>query len=101
MYKMGARYYDPDLGRFTQPDPSGQEANPYLYAASLVNRTDPTGLFSFSDILDNGSDIFGVVSGCVAGIGAASRKPEPSGMPPRPEERSVPESAARSAPVPL
>ncbi|WP_343244897.1 RHS repeat-associated core domain-containing protein [Streptomyces sp. SID14478] len=20
-----ARYYDPDIGRFTQPDPSGQE----------------------------------------------------------------------------
>ncbi|MDX2622756.1 hypothetical protein PV356_25045 [Streptomyces sp. WI03-5b] len=29
-------------------------------------------MFSFSDILDNGSDIFGVVSGCVAGIGAAA-----------------------------
>jgi len=23
--KFGARYYDPDTGRFTQPDPSGQE----------------------------------------------------------------------------
>ncbi|WP_317992359.1 RHS repeat-associated core domain-containing protein [Streptomyces sp. JV180] len=73
VYKMGARYYDPDLGRFTRPDPSGQEANPYLYAAEdPVNRTDPTGLFGFSGILDNGSDIFGVVSGCVAGIGAAA-----------------------------
>ncbi|MFB6752527.1 RHS repeat-associated core domain-containing protein [Streptomyces sp. NPDC056353] len=29
---MGHRYYDPTLGRFTQPDPSGQETNPYLYA---------------------------------------------------------------------
>lgn len=28
LYKMGARYYDPQLGRFTQPDPSGQEKNP-------------------------------------------------------------------------
>ncbi|MFD9327851.1 RHS repeat-associated core domain-containing protein [Streptomyces sp. NPDC060065] len=28
LYKMGARYYDPTLGRFTQPDPSGQETNP-------------------------------------------------------------------------
>ncbi|GGX36568.1 hypothetical protein GCM10010383_78380 [Streptomyces lomondensis] len=25
LYKMGHRYYDPTLGRFTQPDPSGQE----------------------------------------------------------------------------
>ncbi|MGQ4469546.1 RHS repeat-associated core domain-containing protein [Streptomyces violaceoruber] len=73
LYKVGHRYYDPTLGRFTQPDPSGQETNPYLYAAGdPVNRTDPTGLFSFSDILDTGSKIFGVVSGCVSGIGAAA-----------------------------
>ncbi|WP_079194841.1 RHS repeat-associated core domain-containing protein [Streptomyces sp. CB02400] len=45
LYKMGHRYYDPALGRFTQPDPSGQEENPYLYAAGdPVNRVDPTGL---------------------------------------------------------
>ncbi|MFF0016723.1 RHS repeat-associated core domain-containing protein [Streptomyces sp. NPDC005374] len=25
--------YDPNLGRFTQPDPSGKESNPYAYAA--------------------------------------------------------------------
>ncbi|MGW7282737.1 hypothetical protein ACWGIV_31570 [Streptomyces sp. NPDC054844] len=29
-------------------------------------------MFSFSDILDTGSKIFGVVSGCVSGIGAAA-----------------------------
>ncbi|MFI1133266.1 RHS repeat-associated core domain-containing protein [Streptomyces althioticus] len=45
LYKMGHRYYDPTLGRFTQPDPSGQETNPYLYAdGDPVNKTDPTGL---------------------------------------------------------
>ncbi|MFF9378121.1 RHS repeat-associated core domain-containing protein [Streptomyces griseoluteus] len=27
LYKMGARYYDPTLGRFTQPDPSGKETH--------------------------------------------------------------------------
>ncbi|MEU2447053.1 RHS repeat-associated core domain-containing protein [Streptomyces althioticus] len=32
LYKMGHRYYAP-LGRFTQPDLSGQETNPYLYAS--------------------------------------------------------------------
>ncbi|NKI40789.1 RHS repeat-associated core domain-containing protein [Streptomyces physcomitrii] len=73
LYHLQARYYDPALGRFTQPDPSGQEQNPYLYAeGDPVNRIDPDGLFSFSDILDTGSDIFGVVSGCVAGISAAA-----------------------------
>ncbi|MER7236360.1 RHS repeat-associated core domain-containing protein [Streptomyces olivaceus] len=73
LYKMGHRYYDPTIGRFTQPDPSGQETNLYLYAnGDPVNNTDPSGLFSFSDILDTGSDVFGVVSGCVAGISAAA-----------------------------
>ncbi|MFG2322322.1 RHS repeat-associated core domain-containing protein [Streptomyces sp. NPDC048568] len=36
LYKMGHRYYDPTLGRFTQPDPSGQEKNPYLRSQRLV-----------------------------------------------------------------
>ncbi|OUD03132.1 Wall-associated protein [Streptomyces swartbergensis] len=73
LYKMGHRYYDPQLGRFTQPDPSGQEKNPYLYAGGdPINNSDPTGLFSFSDVLDKGSDVFGVVTGCVAGVGAAA-----------------------------
>jgi RHS repeat-associated protein len=39
--KFGARYYNPTTGRFTQPDPSGQEDNGYIYAGS--NRsTKPT-----------------------------------------------------------
>ncbi|MEV1045791.1 RHS repeat-associated core domain-containing protein [Streptomyces sp. NPDC049916] len=45
LYKMGARYYDPQLGRFTQPDPSGKESNPYAYCAGdPVNHMDPSGL---------------------------------------------------------
>jgi len=45
--KFGARYYDPTIGRFTQPDPSNQETNRYLYAgANPCNNTDPTGLAS-------------------------------------------------------
>ncbi|MGW0649014.1 RHS repeat-associated core domain-containing protein [Streptomyces umbrinus] len=73
LYKMGHRYYDPQIGRFTQRDPSGQENNTYLYAAGdPVNNSDPAGLFSFSDLLDKGSDVFGVVTGCLAGVGAAA-----------------------------
>lgn len=48
---MGARYYDPQLGRFTQPDPSGKEKNAYLYAqGDPVNRSDPAGTFSLGDL---------------------------------------------------
>lgn len=44
---LGARFYQPTLGTFTQPDPSRQEANSYLYTgANPVNRTDPSGLFT-------------------------------------------------------
>lgn len=45
IYKLGARYYDTSLGRFTQMDPSGQEANPYAYAGcNPINAVDSTGL---------------------------------------------------------
>ena len=44
--KLGARYYNPTTGRFTQPDPSGQEPNTYNYAScNPTNNTDPTGRF--------------------------------------------------------
>ncbi|MFB8105881.1 RHS repeat-associated core domain-containing protein [Streptomyces sp. NPDC056007] len=83
LYKMGARYYDPNLGRFTQPDPSGQETNTYLYASGdPVNRTDPTGLFGFPEVaglvlgtaigaaatLVTGSPLVGgIIGGCAVG----------------------------------
>lgn len=60
-YKMGARYYNPTIGRFTQPDPSGQEFNRYNYAGSNpVTYADPSGLYpevddSYTDEYD-GSD---------------------------------------------
>jgi RHS repeat-associated protein len=44
VYKLGARYYDANLGRFTQMDPTGQEANPYSYTAGdPINYLDPSG----------------------------------------------------------
>ncbi|WP_395575878.1 RHS repeat-associated core domain-containing protein [Streptomyces sp. BK79] len=63
LYKMGHRYYDPSLGRFTQPDPSGQETNPYLYAAGdPINNSDPSGLLS----LGEGLGLAGTVVGLAA-----------------------------------
>lgn len=45
--KFGARYYDPTNGRFTQPDPSGQEQNRYAYAScNPINASDPSGLLT-------------------------------------------------------
>ncbi|MFE1692297.1 RHS repeat-associated core domain-containing protein [Streptomyces sp. C-3] len=52
LYHFAARYYDPNIGRFTSQDPSGQEKNPYLYAeGDPVNRIDPTGLLSVGDVV--------------------------------------------------
>jgi RHS repeat-associated protein len=57
--KFGARYYDPDLGRFTQRDPSGRDL-PYAYAGcDPVNNTDPTGL-----------DVIGCIASILVAIGA-------------------------------
>jgi RHS repeat-associated protein len=49
-YKMGTRYYDPSVGRWTQPDPiRGSTSDPlslnwYVYAGDdPVNQLDPTG----------------------------------------------------------
>mgnify|MGYP001570118974 CR=1 FL=1 len=51
LYHFGARYYDPALGRFTQPDPILQDVydpqalNPYSYARNNpIRLIDPTGL---------------------------------------------------------
>jgi len=51
---LRARYMDSSTGRFTQRDPSGLEANLYLYAAANpVNRRDPSGLFSIENIANS------------------------------------------------
>lgn len=56
--KFGARYYHPARGRFTQPDPSGQETNRYAYVnCNPINATDDTGLATFGDY----------ASGCLTG----------------------------------
>jgi len=65
LYKLGARYYDPTAGRFTQQDPAGQRPNLYGYAGgNPVNNTDPTGRFSLLGLLN---DVAGGLAGAVAG----------------------------------
>lgn len=76
LYHFAARYYDPNIGRFTTPDPSGQEKNPYLYAAGdPVNNIDPTGLGwlqKAGDFLSDHESKVSAAVGCIAGIGAAA-----------------------------
>lgn len=45
LYKMGERYYNPEIGRWTQPDPLADRSYGYA-SADPVNRTDASGLFS-------------------------------------------------------
>jgi RHS repeat-associated protein len=59
--KFGTRYYDPDLGRFTQRDPSGLDL-PYAYAGcDPVNNVDPTGFCTVWTYI--GGTLTGVVFG--------------------------------------
>jgi RHS repeat-associated protein len=70
-YKIGLRYYDDTLGRWTQTDPAERtinplqpaEAQPYNYTGcNPTNQTDPTGAISYSCA----RDLFGVVGGFTA-----------------------------------
>lgn len=78
LYHFEARYYDPNIGRFTQPDPSGQEKNPYLYAeGDPVNRIDPSGLLSLGEGLGLAGTLVGAaallpVGGVGFAVGAAA-----------------------------
>ncbi|MER6289410.1 RHS repeat-associated core domain-containing protein [Streptomyces sviceus] len=98
LYHFGARYYDPQISRFTQPDPSGQEKNPYLYAeGDPLNRIDPSGTYwlieTASKLLDtktvvdgglafqegNGKKLWGVVAGAAVGAAAEASCTAPAG----------------------
>jgi RHS repeat-associated protein len=57
LYKLGLRYYDATLGRFSQPDPTGQEHNPYAYAGlNPINNTDLSGASFLGGVLGDVSD---------------------------------------------
>ncbi|WP_043429303.1 RHS repeat-associated core domain-containing protein [Arthrobacter sp. FB24] len=69
--KFGARYYNPWRGRFTQPDPSGQDQNRYAYVScNPINATDPTGLGPAECFFNASAAVFSAF--VVAGAGAAA-----------------------------
>jgi RHS repeat-associated protein len=75
LYHPGARYYDPRLGRFLQPDPIRQQGgiNLYAYIANdPLDRVDPTGLSGQRANLAQ----WGLLG---AGVGAVCAAAEPCG----------------------
>jgi RHS repeat-associated protein len=63
---LGYRYYNPTWGRFTQPDPTAQERNPYNYGQNdPANNSDPTGagIFDFLENEENRDYTAGVLTG--------------------------------------
>lgn len=56
LWRLGARDYDPEIGRWTTKDPIGFEGGYNLYGycdQDPVNCTDPTGLYSWEQFGDN------------------------------------------------
>src|ERR1035437_2710207 len=75
--KLGARYYNPTTGRFTQPDPSGKEPNTYNYAScNPGNNNDPSGRSACSDSI--GGLFVGAASGAILMLGTNRYAPGPA-----------------------
>ena len=67
LYKFGTRYYDPQLGRWTQKDPIGS-GNPYVYAGNEPNmQVDPSGRFNVTP-----GCIFALIAGVSTIVATAS-----------------------------
>lgn len=79
LYHFGARWYDPSLGRWTQPDSvvtlnDPMNGNLYAYAKNdPVNNTDPTGksIWSIVEGVDFGLEALGAVGLGIVTIGAS------------------------------
>ncbi|WP_020641842.1 RHS repeat-associated core domain-containing protein [Amycolatopsis balhimycina] len=84
-YLTGYRHYSPVYARFTQPDPTGQEANTYAYGqGDPVNRTDLAGAASAGCVNAGAGAIFtllgtaatwaatGATGGITAGLAVGS-----------------------------
>jgi RHS repeat-associated protein len=70
----GYRYYNPTWARFTQPDPTGQEANPYTYAqGDPINNSDPGGDSILGFVASIGKIIgYSITAGAAVAIGCGA-----------------------------
>jgi RHS repeat-associated protein len=61
LYYFGARYQDPQIGRFITPDPARQFYSPYLYTGGdPLTQIDPDGRFSFGGLVSGIYNVFNV-----------------------------------------
>ena len=82
---VGNRYYDPAIGRFLQPDPSGQEDNDYAYAANNpLSNNDRNGLVTSPQLPGQQTNSFHDDGSGRGGFGGRGRKQGGRGAPPRP-----------------
>ena len=75
LVRFGVRDYDPDVGRFTAPDPlgpAGGEDDPYGYCMDdPVNLVDPSGMWfstPWPGVNIAGSGVIGAIGGALKGL---------------------------------
>jgi RHS repeat-associated protein len=77
LYKFGQRYYNPNLGRWTQLDPAGTG---YVYAGdNPVNAVDPSGKFRIRPIIGGFIGPFPIPVGIIALLSQAEAQEVASG----------------------
>jgi RHS repeat-associated protein len=77
--KLGARYYNPTTGRFTQPDPP-HTCGGYTYAGEYpANNTDPTGRDFWGTAPQIASDAYFCVGMGLLGAGVGALGGAPTG----------------------
>lgn len=70
LYYNHNRYYNPELGRYMEPDPIGLEGglNPYIYAnGNPIGNVDPSGLYAYvnsrGEWVENGQNFYSASGG--------------------------------------
>ena len=84
-YDYGARFYDPQIGRFTTADPLSQFSSPYNYVGNNpIKSIDPTGLWSVT--FTDPDDIAAVCAAYGIGQGGSNQSSSPNGADSDPED---------------